>query len=135
MDELTNELDVWCYFLVHGASLDPDNLPAALQAPAITRALEVLKMLAQSDLERERYEARLKDLRDRISFVEDARREGLEQGLEQGLERGKLLGRIQGYEQVLKQRPSSTEDLAALPLDELRARAQALERQLGLTST
>jgi len=138
VEELGDELDAWCYFLVHGASLDPDNLPAALRIPAIVRAMEVLKMLAQSELERERYEARLKDWRDRVSF-EDAVKEAqhaasvaLEKGMEKGMEKGTLLGRIRSYEEVLKLPVSSTEELGAVPLEELRARAQSLARQLGL---
>lgn len=70
--ELADPLDVWCYFLVHGEELDTDNLPEALRTPAVHRAMEVLYMLSQNDLERARYEARLKDERDRISFVEEA---------------------------------------------------------------
>ena len=29
VEKLADPLDVWCYFLVHGADLDPDNLPDA----------------------------------------------------------------------------------------------------------
>jgi predicted transposase/invertase (TIGR01784 family) len=74
-EELTEPLEVWCYFLVHGASLDTDNLPAALRTPAVRRAMEVLQMLTQNDLERERYLSRLKAERDRVSFLNEARRE------------------------------------------------------------
>src|SRR5262249_28318712 len=72
--DLTDPLDVWCYFLVHGEELDSDNLPAALQKSPVRRALEVLNVLSQSDLERERYQARLKEQRDRRMYVKAAER-------------------------------------------------------------
>jgi predicted transposase/invertase (TIGR01784 family) len=77
-EELASPLDVWCYFLVHGASLDTDNLPAALRTSPVRRAMEVLQMLTQNDLERERYLSRLKAERDRVSSLNElneARRE------------------------------------------------------------
>ena len=40
--------------------LDPNNLPGALRKSAMERAMEVLKMMSQTDLERERYLARVK---------------------------------------------------------------------------
>jgi predicted transposase/invertase (TIGR01784 family) len=67
-DELATPLDAWLYFLRYAEELDTEALPTALQVPEIKRAMEVLHMVTQSDLERERYEARLKLERDRISF-------------------------------------------------------------------
>ena len=53
-------------------------------------------MLTQDDLERERYEARLKDQRDRAYFANyatyaaaSAREEGIEQGRQEGLQQGR----------------------------------------------
>jgi hypothetical protein len=40
--------------------MDPEALPPALDRPLVRRAFEELKMLSQTDLERERYEARRK---------------------------------------------------------------------------
>ena len=142
--ELTNPLDVWCYFLVHGAALDTDNLPAALRTSAVQRAMEVLQMLTQNDLERERYLARLKAERDRVSFlneaVEEAREEareqglkqGLEQGREQGLQKGEILGRIHLCQRLLKLPLTPRQELIGLSLDELEARAVAMEHQAGI---
>jgi predicted transposase/invertase (TIGR01784 family) len=127
-EELTDPLDVWCYFLVHGAALDTDNLPAALRIPAVQRAMEVLQMLTQNDLERERYLARLKAERDRVSYLNDAR----EEGREEGLEKGEVLGRIHVYQRLLKLPLTPREELLALPLVELQAKAAAMEQQLGL---
>ena len=67
-------------------------------------------MLTQDDLERERYSARMKAIRDQRTNLYAAREEGLEQGLEigheqgleQGLEQGHELGLEQGLRQSLK---------------------------------
>jgi hypothetical protein len=117
--------------LVHGAELDPDNLPEALRTPAVRRAMEVLKMLTQNDQERERYESRLKAQRDQYSFAECARDEGRNEGREEGLAKGEVLGRIHVYQRLLKLPLTPREDLLGLPLVELQARAAALEQQLG----
>jgi predicted transposase/invertase (TIGR01784 family) len=71
--ELRIALDFWLYFLKNGAELDADALPAELDRPEIRRAMEVLKMLAQNELERELYEGRLKAKRD-LQTLETQRR-------------------------------------------------------------
>src|SRR6202011_2574576 len=58
--ELRTGLDIWLYFLRHAEKMDSEALPAALQQPLVFRALEELKMLTQTEEERERYEARRK---------------------------------------------------------------------------
>jgi predicted transposase/invertase (TIGR01784 family) len=121
--ELADPLDVWCYFLIHGANLDTDNLPAALRTPPVRRAMEVLAMMTQSELERERYEARLKFQRDQYSYVRDAR--------EEGLEKGEIMGRIHAYQSVMKLANTPRDELLALAVEELRAKAEALEKQLA----
>jgi predicted transposase/invertase (TIGR01784 family) len=130
-EELNDPLDTWCYFLVHGAVLDTDNLPPALRTPAILRAMEVLQMLTQNDLERERYQARLKAERDRFSYLKDAREEGLEEGRKQG----ETLGRIHAYQRLLKLPLTPAAELQALPLVDLEAKAAALENQLGIAGS
>ena len=62
--ELRTPLDFWLYFFKNGAELDADALPDGLNRPDQQKAMGVLKMLAQSDLERELYEGRLKAKRD-----------------------------------------------------------------------
>jgi len=62
--ELRMPLDFWLYFFKNGSELDADALPAALNRPEQRKAMGVLKMLAQSDMERELYEGRLKAKRD-----------------------------------------------------------------------
>jgi hypothetical protein len=134
VQELSNALERWCYFLRHGEELDADNLPGPLQVPLMHRAMEVLRMVTQSDLERERYEARLKFQRDWNVHLRDAREDGEKLGLERGeklgLERGVLIGRVQAYERLLKQAPTPPEALRSLSLEELAALAERLERQL-----
>jgi len=136
--------DIWCYYLVHGAELDADSLPARLAIPSVRRAMEVLEMLTQNDLERERYETRLKAQRDQISFVLDAREEGLEVGLAQGraqgraegqqegVQQGELVGRIHAYQRLLKLALTPGEELLAFSPAELARKAEALEQQLGI---
>src|SRR5437763_1462364 len=67
-EELATPLDAWLYFLRHAEGLDNAALPPGLRIPEIERAMEVLTMITQSDLERERYEARLKLERDHKMF-------------------------------------------------------------------
>jgi len=71
--ELETDLDFWLYFLKNGEELDADALPAELDRGEIRKAMGVLKMLAQSDMERELYEGRLKAKRD-LQTLETERR-------------------------------------------------------------
>jgi predicted transposase/invertase (TIGR01784 family) len=152
-DELASALDTWLYFLRYAEKLDTQALPPALQIPEIQQAMEVLTMLTQSDLERERYEARLRLERDRISFeknmqrlategVEQARAEALQKGLAEGLTQGRaegrvegraegeLIGRIHTYQELLGLPLTPTGDLITLPLEELERRAEEYRQQL-----
>ena len=72
--ELRTPLDFWLYFLKNGGGLDADALPGELdRRPELRKAMGVLKMLAQNDLERELYEGRLKAKRD-LQTLETQRR-------------------------------------------------------------
>ncbi|MBI3822721.1 MAG: PD-(D/E)XK nuclease family transposase [Planctomycetes bacterium] len=71
-DELTNTLEQWTYFLNHGSELDADNLPASLREGPVRQAMEVLTMMTKSDLERERYQARVKAERDQRAILLEA---------------------------------------------------------------
>jgi flagellar biosynthesis/type III secretory pathway protein FliH len=111
-------------------------------------------MLTQSDLERERYEARLKLERDRISFEKRMQRlatEGREQGRAEGREEGRaegraegrtegraegqaigeLVGRIHTYQELLGQPLTPTEDLLACLMEDLRRRADEFKQRLN----
>jgi predicted transposase/invertase (TIGR01784 family) len=118
-EELTTPLDVWLYFLRHGERLDTEALPGALDAvEEIHRAMGELQMVTQSDLERERYEARLKMQRDISSALADARKEG------------QLVGQIHAFERLLHRPQTPAAQLLALPLEELERLAQQLEAEV-----
>src|SRR5262249_24751743 len=124
--ELVTPLDVWLYFLRHGERLDTAALPTALNAVAeIHQAMEELQMIAQSDQERERYEARLKMQRDFSTAVAVAREEGLEKGLEQG----SLVGQIHVFQRLMRRAETPREQLLVLPVEELKRLAQQLEAE------
>ncbi len=89
-------------------------------------------MMSQTELERERYEARLKAQRDAWALAEDAataEERGLQRGLERGLQQG-LVHRTH-FAQRLLQKPLTPEaDLLALPMDDLKRLAEELEAEL-----
>jgi predicted transposase/invertase (TIGR01784 family) len=136
--ELVTELDIWLYFLRHAEKMDTDALPAALkQHPLVVRAMEELKMLAQTDQERERYEARRKAQLDYNTGLLVARLEGQEAGLAKGREEGREQGRIEGmidtihrFERLLQRSETPTGGLARLTLDELRRLIDELQVKL-----
>jgi predicted transposase/invertase (TIGR01784 family) len=108
--ELVSGLDVWLYFLPNAERMDPEALPPALGRPLMHRACEELKMLSQTDQERERYEARCKWQLDYNTGMKVARMEGREEG--------EQFGRIHLCERLLRRPETPTEQLAALPLEE-----------------
>lgn len=72
--ELETPLDFWLYFLKNGEQLDADALPVELERePGVRKAMGILKMFTQNDMERELYEGRLKAKRD-MQTLETQRR-------------------------------------------------------------
>jgi predicted transposase/invertase (TIGR01784 family) len=152
--ELASGLDVWLYFLRHAEKIDAEALPAALDRPLVRRACEELKMLSQTDEERERYEARRKWQLDYNTGMKVARLEGREEGRQEGRQEGRLegrqegreegrqegrqegrlegeqIGRIHAYERLLQRPETPTGQLAALSLEELTRRADELQALL-----
>jgi predicted transposase/invertase (TIGR01784 family) len=141
-DELTTGLDMWLYFLRHAETMDVTALPTMLEQPIIRRATEVLKMLTQSEIEREKYEARLKYQLDQntvmmalkraeelVMRAKRAEQEGREEGRQEGRQEGKHIGLIHAYQQLLNRPETPDEQLLALPLEELVRLAQDLKRQ------
>ena len=120
----------WCYFLIHGAELDKNNLPAALRNSAVELAMEVMHIMAQNDVEWERYQARLKNQRDQNMFIINARKKA-EKAFNEGLKKG-LVKHIHFCQRLLKLALTPQEELLALPLEELQARADELEQQAGV---
>jgi predicted transposase/invertase (TIGR01784 family) len=120
-EQLTTPREVWCYFLRHGESLDTATLPELLNIPPIQRALEVLNVLTQSEIERERYEARLKGMRDQSASLFGERQEGRKEG--------ELMGRIRLCQKMLKLPLQSMEELATLSFEQLTQKVEQLEKQ------
>ena len=125
--ELTDGLDIWLYLLRHAEKMDLAALPPVIEQSALARrALEELRMLTQTDLERERYEARRKAQLDYNSGINAARR----QGRQEGREEGEKIGMIHLCERMLNRPETPTEQLAALSPDALARLADDLPAQL-----
>ena len=117
-------------FLREAEMMDPEALPATLKQPMVMRALEELKMLTQTDLERERYEARRKAQLDENNIVKAARLEGREEGRVEGRTQGEKIGIIHLCEHLLHKAETPTEELMALSLEDLARRAEELQGQV-----
>jgi predicted transposase/invertase (TIGR01784 family) len=137
---LSSGLDIWLYFLRHAEMMDLDAVPAALQQPLILRALEELKMLTQTEEERERYEARRKAQLDHNTIVKVARLEGLQEGRLEGLQEGHQDGRTEGEkiglirlihfcERLLNRPETPSDELANHSMEELMRLADELQAQ------
>ena len=87
---MATPLDCWLYFLRHAENLDTAALPGTLDVPEIHRALGDLQMMTQSELERERYESRLKLQRDIYTALKEARDEGKEKGRQEERRDGRI---------------------------------------------
>ncbi len=121
--ELQPGLDVWLYFLRHAETMDTDTLPVHFQQnPLVLRALEELRMLSQTDLEREQYEARRKAQLDYNTGMKVARMEGRAEG--------ELIGIIHAFERLLKRPETPSEQLASLTPTDLTRLADALQAEL-----
>jgi predicted transposase/invertase (TIGR01784 family) len=116
--ELANGLDIWLYFLRHAEKIDQEALPKGLDRPIIERAVEELKMLAQNEIERERYEARRKAQLDYNSGINAARMEG------------ERIGVIHLCERFLQRPETPLEQLQNLSLEELTRLAEDLQAQV-----
>ena len=94
LDDLTTSLDRWLYFLRHGEDLDAEAVPMSLDVPEVRWALGDLFMISRIDPERELYEARLQERRDKaaerqaleaaLAAQEAAREKGLSEGARGG---------------------------------------------------
>ena len=114
--------------------MDADASPHELNRPDQQKAMGVLKMLAQSDVEREPYEGRLKAKRDMQTLetlrdqwqqrYEVANRER-EEARKQGFVR-----QIQLCQRLLKHAVFGTDELLDRSIDELRDEAHLLERDV-----
>ena len=140
IQEVRKPLERWMYFLCHGADLDPDKLPAELEDPAIRHALGEMQMMTQSELERERYEARLKWQRDYAAAMDDARRAAAAaeaiaeaRGEARGEARAKeiVVRQVHTYQRLLGQPLSPLGELQQRSLPELEILIHGLGEQLA----
>ena len=121
--ELAGGLDIWLYFLRHAEKMDTEALPAAFrEQPLVLRAVEELMVLTQTDLERERYEARRKAQLDYNTGLKVARMEGRNEG--------EKIGLIHAFERLLNRPETPTEELTRLSLEDLGRLAEDLRAQL-----
>jgi predicted transposase/invertase (TIGR01784 family) len=132
--ELRTPLDFWLYFLKNGGELDADALPDALNRPDQQKAMGVLKMLAQSDVERELYEGRLKAKRDMqtLETMRDQwqqRYEAANRERDEARKQG-FVRQIQLCHRLLKRPAAPVDDLLGRNVEELREQAERLEREL-----
>ncbi len=118
--QLTSRLDLWLYFLRHAAKIDTDAVPGELQQPLLLRAVEELKVLTQTDIDRERYEARRKGQLDLETALAAARLEAEAEA------RNALIHVIHRCEQLLQRPETPTEQLACLSMAELSRLAERL---------
>lgn len=79
----------------------------AQKNPDIGKAVNLLERISQDELRRIAYEARLKEILDRTSFISEAEERGMEKGLEKGVKKG--MGK--GMEKVARQMLSGGEDV------------------------
>jgi predicted transposase/invertase (TIGR01784 family) len=125
--ELTGGLDIWLYFLRHAEKMDTEASPAAFrEQPLVLRAVEELKMLTQTELERERYEARRKAQLDYNTGLKVARMEGRAEGRNEG----ERIGLIHAFERLLNRPETPTEELSRLSPEDLARLADDLQAQL-----
>lgn len=118
-------LDAWLFFLCKTDELNSENLPNSINKLKIRKALEELLMLSQDDLERERYLARCRVLRDESSRLKSAHADGREEGREE-----ELIGIIHFCQNFLKIAKSPIEQLNNCSANELRERAKMLQDEI-----
>ncbi|MGM0490630.1 MAG: Rpn family recombination-promoting nuclease/putative transposase [Planctomycetota bacterium] len=131
LELLQEPLDFWLYFFQNAEGLDADALPGPLARPEICEAMEVLKVFTQSDVERDRYENRLKALRDQRSF-EYARDEAIRIRDEAVQTRDEA---VQTRDEAVQARDKAQQQLADAQRQELVRRIQLAQRLLGHSLT
>ena len=128
--ELRTPLDFWLYFFKNGAELDADALPEPMDKPDQRKAMGVLKMLAQSDMERELYEGRLKAKRD-MQTLETLRDQWQQRYEAADREvRRQLAERICLCQRLLRRSVSGTDELVGRSVEDLQEQAERLEREV-----
>jgi len=91
-------------------------------------------MLTQDDIQRERYESRMKGLMDYRSKMKAERQEGRAKGIAKGIGRGERIGQIQLLQILLRETQTPDDDLNALSgesLEQMRSRLLGAARLAG----
>ena len=130
VDNLSGTLEEWVYLLRNAEQMDPGQLPEPLAQPVYSNAMKEWQMLTQNDLERERYNARLKLARDERGIIKAAREAGREEGREEGRQEGAIAGRVQLLEELLGLPVTAMDALTQLSLTHLHELARKLSDQL-----
>jgi predicted transposase/invertase (TIGR01784 family) len=129
VEDLATPLDRWLYFLRHAVALDLASLPASLDVPEVRWALGDLRMISQSERERERYESHLKLQRDIYTALAEREEAGLEKGRTQ--ERAeRFRDDIRYLQELLGRGVTSSDELRAMPLPELENLVAGLRAEL-----
>ncbi len=136
--KIASPLEQWLYFLRHAESLDSEALPRSLQeVPEIRQAMGELVMVSQQELDRFRYEDRLKAEKDALYkknmakyMAEHAQAEGRKKGLEEGRKIGEFIGRIHLCQRALKLPLTPEAELLKASPKKLKKQAVDLEQQL-----
>lgn len=103
-----DSLDDWIRFFNAESKEDLDMIRS--KNIGINTAIGEVKRMSLSERMRARYEAHLKEVRDRNAIEEYVRQEAIEQGLKQGIEQGIEQGIQQGIEQGIQQGIQQGED-------------------------
>ncbi len=122
LPELTDDLDKWLFFLRHAATLDLNHWPLELSASPWQRAGKELTMLAQTDIEREKYESRRKGQRDYTTDMRAERRIGEARGV--------AMATIRLLQRLLRRPATSNEEFGAMSIEEL----IALEAEMKISA-
>jgi predicted transposase/invertase (TIGR01784 family) len=125
--QLSAPFEIWGDFLRRAAELDSDKLPPHLDRPILRYALEELDMLSRDELERERYENRLKVLMDERSRAEYAKQMA-ENAAEAERQLQGAQQQLQGAQQQLQGAQQQLQDTERQLQDAERQRAELEQR-------
>ncbi len=112
--ELRTDLDGWLFFLQHIAQLELNPWPSELRFAGLQHAAKELEMLAATDLERQRYEDRVKGQMDLRSGLLSARLDGIVEGRVEG----RVEAAIQVYQELLNLPLTSFEEIERMSREE-----------------
>jgi predicted transposase/invertase (TIGR01784 family) len=123
----------WLHFLNHAHEED-EHMRTQYTNPMIHKAFDLLESLSADELTRQRAEVREKALKNEISLLEDARREGRAEGRAEGVDLGEVIGEIRALQRVLKIPVESKETLMTHAHQDLQNMLRQLEATLDARS-